>query len=147
MVRRNTAGVGPVIGSGLTLSGLTGGEYTVLVTDNAGCTSDMTITISEPGTALSLHADIANAGPCFGATNGAIELEANGGTAPYTFTLIRNPGTEISAANISGNYAQYEGLGAGFYTARVSDANGVVVELTDLEVSQPECLRSSLRCY
>jgi PKD repeat protein len=149
----NTAGVGPVIGSGLTLSGLTGGEYTVLVTDNAGCTSDMTITISEPGTALSLHADIANAGPCFGATNGAIELEANGGTAPYTFTLIRNPGAEISAANISGNYAQYEGLGAGFYTARVSDANGVVVELTDLEVSQPEMLEiffsdvTDVSCY
>lgn len=132
------AGIGSVIGTGLTRSGLAEGNYTVLVTDNAGCVADRTITISEPGSALTLSHSITNAGPCFGATNGVLELTANGGAGPYTFTLIKNPDTEIISTNISGNYAQYIGLGAGFYTARVSDANGVVVELTDLEVSQPD---------
>lgn len=134
---------GPVIGTGVTLSGLSEGNYTVEVSDDAGCVADRTITISEPGSALTLSRSITNAGPCFGATNGVIELTANGGAAPYTFTLIKNPDTEITSTNISGNYAQYEGLGAGFYTARVRDNNGTVVELVNLEISQPAPLEIS----
>src|SRR5690554_5706254 len=122
----------------VTLNNLKAGVYIATVTDNVGCTDDVSITVSQPGDALTLSEIRVHPQPCNGATNGSIELTAAGGVQPYTFTLIRNPGTDVPVASVSGNKATFANLSAGFYTARVQDDNGNVVELTNLELTQPD---------
>src|SRR5690554_1831883 len=132
---------GTLLGTGLSLSGLSAGDYRVVVTDNAvggPCSEERIIKITEPGTALGLTEVIEAAGPCHGASNGSIELTASGGAGGYTFTLLRQAAAEVTDnVEVSGNRALYTGLSAGLYTARVRDANGTLVELLDLEVGQP----------
>jgi PKD repeat protein len=137
----------------VTLNNLKSGVYIATVTDNIGCPDAVIITVSQPGDALTLSEILAHPEPCNGATNGSIELTAAGGVLPYTFTLIRNPGTEIAVASVSGNKSTYNGLAAGFYTARVQDANGNVFELPGLELIQPDPVEISyfaptnISCY
>jgi len=78
--------------------------------------------------------------PCYGDTNGIIELNVTGGTGGYNFTLIKNPTTEITAFSSSFNNAIYNNLSSGFYTARVQDSNGIVFEIDNIELVQPEPL-------
>nr|WP_227625314.1 SprB repeat-containing protein [Geofilum rubicundum] len=137
----------------VTLNNLKAGVYIATVTDGNLCTDAVNITVSQPGDVLTLSEILAHPQPCNGATNGSIELTAAGGVLPYTFTLVRNPGTEMTVASVSGNKATYNGLAAGFYTARVQDANGNVFELPDLELIQPDPVEISyfaptnISCY
>ena len=122
----------------VTLNNLKAGVYIATVTDNVGCTDDVSITVSQPGDALTLSEISVHPQPCNGASNGSFELTAAGGALPYTFTLIRNPGTDVPVTSVSGNKATFANLAAGFYTARVQDDNGNVAELTNLELIQPD---------
>lgn len=133
---------GTALGNALVQGGLVAGFYTVEVIDGAtapACSVTETIQVTQPGDPLVMTVTSStNPYPCHGASNGSIELEANGGEGPYTFTLTLNPGTEMLDFFLSGNRIIYNNLAAGFYTARVQDNLGNVVELTDLELTQPD---------
>ncbi|MBK9736607.1 MAG: SprB repeat-containing protein [Saprospiraceae bacterium] len=64
-------------------SGLAQGTYTVTVTDNLGCSTTLSATISEP-TVLSLSSTQVNVS-CNAGSNGSIDLTVSGGTGPYTY--------------------------------------------------------------
>lgn len=121
------------------LQNLVAGDYIVEVLDGNGCDVTKEITVTDPTVALNLVVtEQTNPGPCSGATNGEIELNATGGKAPYTFTLTRQPGTEIPASSISGGFAYYNNLEPGYYNAQVEDDNGVVETVTNIQLSVPD---------
>lgn len=89
---------------------LASGSYTVTVTSADGCQAMTVVNIGEP-LPLSL---IGTEYPpdCAGEPDGQIELEASGGTGPYTYQW--NNG--MTGANVQGLYT-------GYYTVTVTDAN------------------------
>jgi uncharacterized protein (DUF2141 family) len=82
---------------------------------------------------------------CCGMNNGAIDILAFGGTAPYniawTGPVSGNPiGNEINS-NI-GNYI-ISNLLAGFYTISLTDANGCITQISAI-ITEPACLIGSV---
>ena len=90
------------------VTGLTAGNYTVTVTDNA-CVVIENISISEPAT-LAVSATISS--PTCTNTNGSITLNVNGNGANYTYLWSNGAVTQ----NISN-------LSAGTYTVTITDQN------------------------
>jgi len=91
---------------------LCAGTYFIQVTDNNGCISIASTTITEPDSIeFSLAA---STNPlCNGNNNGVITAIPNGGTLPYSFSWTSG-GTSATESN----------LAAGIYTVTVTDANG-----------------------
>jgi gliding motility-associated-like protein len=104
----------PVVGSGAAINGLGAGTYTCTVTDAQACSSNVTLSLTEPAT---LVANISPANPTCGLNNGSAIANPAGGTAPYQYSWSPSGGL--------GNTAT--GLSAGTYTCTVSDANGCQV--------------------
>ncbi|MDG1333568.1 MAG: T9SS type A sorting domain-containing protein, partial [Crocinitomicaceae bacterium] len=97
------------------------GTYTYTVTDSKGCTSDVTITVTEP-TVLTASATATQI-LCNGETTD-ITVVGSGGTAPYTGDGVY---TEL----------------AGTYTYTVTDANGCTADVT-ITVTEPTQLELDL---
>ncbi len=98
-----------VVGDASTVLNLPAGTYTVVVTDENGCTATCDATIADQP---ALTAECEGTDGLCGASASA-SITPGGGTAPYTY-LWSNGGT---TATISG-------LGAGTYSVVVTDANG-----------------------
>jgi gliding motility-associated-like protein len=95
------------------------GDWSVTITDVAGCSSTFTYTITEP-TPLLVSVDQVTAASCATALDGAIAVSINGGVGPYG-TLWTGPGGFTSSnEDLSGN-------APGTYTLTVTDANGCIV--------------------
>lgn len=106
----------PSGGNTATLTGLGAGVYQVLVTDNVGCQTFTTVTVSQPNQV------VINATPnhtiCFG-TNTQIYAAGTGGISPYTYTWIP------SIYNSTGPYIVQPSVTTS-YTVMASDANGCI---------------------
>ena len=111
------------------LTGLTAGQYSLTVTDAAGCTDILTTSVTDPP-ALLLSTTVTPVG-CSGESNGAIDLLVSGGTAPYTYDWNGAANTE-DIANIP----------AGTYSVIVTDANGCTAT-TSSEVVESTVLVAS----
>ncbi len=102
----------PNAGSTDDVTGLTPGSYTVLVTDNLGCSSTDNWTITEPqsiaGNGAATDVD------CSNSTLGSVTLNATGGSGNYTYSWTPNGET---TSGISG-------LTAGSYSVTITDDNG-----------------------
>jgi gliding motility-associated-like protein len=101
----------PNAGSGATLSNIAGGSYEVTVTDDLGCSSTATFTISEPGN-VEINGNSSNV--ICGTADGSINTSVTGGTSPYSFDWSPNGETTSSIS----------GLAAGSYSVEVTDDNG-----------------------
>ncbi|MEN0006291.1 MAG: M43 family zinc metalloprotease, partial [Bacteroidota bacterium] len=97
---------------------LAGGDYTILVSDENDCQTEVLVTIEEP-IALSTDSEILTAIDCAGEL-GAIQFEATGGTAPYSFAL--NGSTNSTGL--------FDGVQGGTYTATITDDNGCTLTST-----------------
>jgi hypothetical protein len=97
------------------ITGLTGGSYTVTVTDNTGCSiSDGTVIYDvEP---VGLGALYLTQPSCFTA-DGEVQIIINGGTAPFYY-LGSNGVTNITFDRT----VTFTGLGPGGFTIQVTDA-------------------------
>ena len=98
----------------LNLTDLAGGDYTVTITDAAGCSKDTTITIADV-TPTVFVADIQHVA-CNGSANGAIDITIIEGTPGYTFEWETGHTTE-----------DLTGLTAGTYRLKITDGNGCSV--------------------
>ncbi len=115
------------------ISGLTAGNYTVIVTDSKGCQAFASVTISQ-NPAMTLSGVVTNVACNAGAT-GAIDITAGGGAAPLNYLW----------SNGSTNEDQ-TGLTAGTYAVTVTDNNGCSVSGT-FNVTQPAALAASIASF
>ncbi|HNP98687.1 MAG TPA: PKD domain-containing protein, partial [Bacteroidia bacterium] len=100
----------PSGGSASSASGLSGGNYTVTVTDGSGCLNVVYVTISEPA---GIVLQTSSTGTACGGSTGTASVIAAGGTVPYTYSW--SPGTATTSTA--------SGLTGGNYTVTVTDAN------------------------
>ena len=102
----------PIGGNSSTGTGFSIGTYTVKVTDNNGCVSTSSVTITQP-TPLTLTIN----GPqtiCSG-TTGTLTANVSGGTEPYNY--VWTSGSLTSTASVTPTSTQT-------YSVTVTDANG-----------------------
>jgi len=126
------------------LTGLYAGTYVVTVLDNKGCTANLTITVTQPVAGLSA-AQIITHVSCNGASDGQIILNVTGGTDPYIYSWS-GPGVFSATSKDISN------LPAGFYTVIITDYNGCILEIENIEITQPDALAVSgiptyVSCY
>ena len=116
-------------------TGLSGGNYTVTITDANGCsTVSNQLTVFEPPL-LEFTSHQAQNILCFGEHNGVISSTVIGGAGNYTFEL----------GGITQNNGTFSNLGAGSYTIVVTDGNGcsithdtIIIEPNKLVATIPE---------
>ena len=109
--------------SGITISNLSSGNYTVTATDANNCEKIETVTISEPDVIV-VNVSQTNV-LCNGENNGSATVNGNGGTGNLTYTWSNG----LSGATISN-------LTAGTYTASATDANNCVQTET-ITITEP----------
>ncbi|MEQ1745463.1 MAG: choice-of-anchor V domain-containing protein [Saprospiraceae bacterium] len=113
-----------------TITGLAPGNYTVSVTDAAGCTAIQVVTVNSFNCSISASATTTNV-TCFGASNGTATAVLTGAAFPATY-LWSNGDTTATADN----------LAPGTYTAEIEDANGCPAELT-VQITGPTVLAAN----
>lgn len=100
-----------------TVSGVTAGPYSVVVTDSIGCEASGSVVVSEPS-ALSVSTVVIDE-QTFQGCDGSATANPSGGTAPYTYDWSDGQTTQ-TASNLC----------PGTYTVTVTDANGCTETVT-----------------
>ena len=95
-------------------TGLTAGDYEVMVRDANLCTMGELVTINEPANALDFTITITDV-LCSGDASGEIGFETSGGTSPYEYSIDNGASYQTTAL--------FTGLAAGDYDIMVRDAN------------------------
>jgi len=98
------------------------GVHFVNVVDSLGCSDTSNVLITQPDS-LEINPAVTDVS-CFGGCDGAISLNASGGTPPYTYNFTT-------------------GLCAGTYNATVTDLNGCIRSQT-IVVNQPSQLTATV---
>ncbi|MGB1730243.1 MAG: hypothetical protein ACPHF2_09605, partial [Crocinitomicaceae bacterium] len=104
-----------------TLTNLSPGSYTVVVTDFAGCSSGNTVIVNDfVSSAPSLSSTNAD---CSGTINdGTATVVSNGTPGPWTFMWFDSAGNMVSSTTNSGsNTNTINNLGSGTYTVTITD--------------------------
>jgi len=97
------------------ISDLQGGNYTLTVTDDIGCTETYDVTLSEPAE-LIIDYTVTDAS-CPGVEDGAIDLTITGGVTPYT--ILWSDGETVADRNA---------ITDGDYSVDVTDANSCTTQ-------------------
>ena len=105
------------------ISDLIAGTYLVAVTDELGCTTNAEVIINE-SSEVKINFSKTDVS-CYGAADGALELNVEGGLAPY----------QISWSNFANGFSQ-NNLEAGTYVATITDSNNCVEQIA-IEINQP----------
>jgi large repetitive protein len=114
-----------------TNTGLSMGLPRVTITDANGCTQVASISISQPAIYTISTASVSNT-LCATSTDGAIDINVQGATAPYTY-LWSNGQTTQDLANLS----------PATYRVTITDANGCQTTTT-ASVSSPSALLTNI---
>lgn len=122
----------PTNQTAITATGLTAGNYTVVITDNNGCVTTLNTTITQPTQITTSLINQQNVS-CFGGNDGAITAVPSGGTTPYSYSWNTIPiQNNMVATNLS----------AGTYTISIID-NNLCVATQNVSITQPILLTSS----
>jgi gliding motility-associated-like protein len=123
----------PNVSTTSSATGLTTGNYSITITDNNGCTTTTSASLSQPTllTATENHVNVL----CNGAATGSIDVIANGGTpgAGYTYNWNPNVSTTLSATSLT----------AGGYVITVLDANNCSTTITSI-ITEPTAVQLNL---
>lgn len=118
--------------SELSIDNLSGGFYSITVTDSTGCQDIDSIFINEPDP-LSVEIVSNESVSCFGENDGFLEVTTVGG----------NPGKEYEwNEGTIGNTLDL--LTAGFYSVTVSDSKNCVDSILNIEISEPDSLIATI---
>ncbi|MCG8411609.1 MAG: gliding motility-associated C-terminal domain-containing protein, partial [Bacteroidales bacterium] len=106
--------------------GLSGGIYSVLVTDSKNCSATDSIRIVEPDEIISNK--VFNNITCFDSTNGSIQFSPTGGMEPYSYIWSHdNILTRNEASNLS----------PGDYLVSIIDSNNCI-KIDSTRITQPD---------
>lgn len=112
-------------------TGLGAGSYLCLITDQNGCATSVSTTITQPSTAVSVVTTVTSTS-CNGTSDGAAIASASGGTPGYI--LVWSTGDTATSIN---------GLPAGSYVVTVMDTMGCTV-MDTVTVTQPAVLMANI---
>ncbi len=106
-------------------TGLGAGIYQLTITDNLGCQLELERNVNQPS--LPLTHSIVQITPvsCYEDTDGAVEIAASGGTAPYRYRWPNGSSRR-----------ELEGLSAGDYVVTITDASDCLREET-ITIEEP----------
>ena len=121
-------------GTGLNETGLNAGTYTFTATDNHGCTTNLSIDITEPQALAASVASSSNL-TCNSSADGDVTINVTGGVTPYTI-LWSNGNTGLSDSNLS----------AGLYTFTVTDAHSCT-DSASVTLTEPLILNAVISSY
>lgn len=96
-------------------SSLAAGLYSVNVIDDNGCGGFMSFIINQPDTSIYVQSETTVDVLCFGDATGSINIEVDGGTAPYDYLWSNSDATQ--------DITQLE---AGSYSVDITDDNGCI---------------------
>ena len=109
---------------------LEAGNHTIQVIDNNGCEFERLVNVNEPEELREADVTIVNAS-CDGNSNGSITIHAQGGTAPYEYSL--NLTNQFQSSNL------FEDLQVGSHIIKIRDSNGCLY-VYNFEITEPEPL-------
>ena len=112
------------------LTGITAGNYSVVITDGNGCTASASAVITQPA-AIVMNASVVNVG-CAGGADGSIDITVQGGIFPYTYLWSNSAVTE-DIQNVSG----------GNFSVTVTDANLCTITAS-FTLTEPSAITSSI---
>lgn len=113
-----TDDLGNTIGTDLDLINLPAGLYTLEVTDNDGCTSELSISIIDTDGPQLSNGMVTDA--ACGGTDGSVEnVLITGGTPPYVYEWF-----DATTGNLLSTNMDLIDVAAGNYSLQVTDANG-----------------------
>jgi len=125
-----------------TFGSLSAGTYTIAVSDLNMCSSNITVTVTQPVIPLTANITSRNDVLCFGSENGSVTVAGWGGTLPYAYSI--NGGTYQTSG-------EFGSLSEGTYTVTVRDA---ALDLYDVSftITEPEALEiavsgEDVHCY
>jgi hypothetical protein len=114
------------------ITGLSIGTYSIIVTDIIGCTTTASVIITQPlvlGVSTSITANVS----CNGGSDGVVSATPAGGTAAFTYSWSN--GETTSSAT---------GLSVGTYTVTVTDANGCTASAASATITSPPVLTANI---
>lgn len=115
-----------------TLTNLSAGTYTLIVTDAKNCAATSTTIISQPDLlAINFSAQV-NVSTCFGDNNGSVTANPVGGTPDYAYAWMPGSATTSAIANLT----------QGTYTLNLTDSAGCIATNTVI-ITEPELLTAS----
>lgn len=123
----------PVGDGSPTITGLAAGDYTVTVTDGAGCVAMAIFTISEPAAITATGSQ--NNVSCNGGNNGTASVTASGGVGGFTYDWTPGNPTGDGTSDVTG-------LTAGSYTCTITDLNGCT-STSIFTIGEPTLLSAS----
>ena len=103
-----------------TATDLAAGNYTLVVTDENGCTASMSISINEPAFPLQALVSASQVVICFGENTGSATVAVSGGSGSYSYSWNDAANQQTPTAS---------NLAAGTYTVTITDNNGCATPL------------------
>lgn len=104
-----------------TVTGLTAGALSIKVTDSGFCNFTETVQLITPNGIQSVSINTTNSS-C-SQNNGAINVSVQGGSLPYTYTLVY-PTSDTSSVSSNSTTNSFTNLTGGTYTIYVEDSSG-----------------------
>ena len=123
--------------TGTSLTNLSAGSYVCTITDDNGCTDNITVQVNQPDelTITLTETDVT----CFGDDNGEINANVQGGitTSPYNYIWSSDIGVNPPPSDF------IDGLAPGTYTLNVLDANNCLAS-DQVQITEPAVLSSNV---
>ncbi len=137
------------------ITGLAAGVYVVVINDGVCAPVQLTFTITSPPN-LQIGEDQASRinVTCYDGADGSLTVTINQASiGPYDYELIDSNNNVIDTSLSSSDLSQtFDGLTAGFYSVRITDANGASKIISSIEITQPTPIEiqldvNQISCY
>lgn len=130
--------------TGAFLPGITFGEYAFTVTDANGCYQIVeNIKVPQNSGSFKIAGAVKSDISCFGASDGSVQIQLDGGTPPYQY--LWSDGGGDNGGMTRDPFLSAAGLEKGIYKLTVVDSNGCIIISDQIEIREPNLLKLLVR--